>query len=62
MEKQKKAKIYATIYCSFLILMFLEPIIFGTCFIFILILILILLELVIEIFILLWQVMYRTFL
>lgn len=58
MEKQKKAKIYATIYCSFLILMFLEPIIFGTCFIFILILI----ELVIEIFILLWQVMYRTFL
>ena len=58
MEKQKKAKIYATIYCSFLILMFLEPIIFGTCFIFILILI----EMVIEIFILLWQVMYRTFL
>ena len=58
MEKQKKAKIYATIYCSFLILMFLEPIIFGTCFIFILILI----ELVIEIFILLCQVMYRTFL
>lgn len=58
MEKQKKAKIYATIYCSFLVLMFLEPIIFGTCFIFILIL----LELVIEIFILLWQVMYRTFL
>ena len=58
MEKQKKAKIYATIYCSFLVLMFLEPIIFGTCFIFILILI----ELVIEIFILLWQVAYRTFL
>ncbi len=58
MEKQKKAKIYATIYCSFLILMFLEPIIFGTCFIFILILI----EMVIEIFILLWQVTYRTFL
>ena len=58
METKKKAKICATIYCSFLILMFLEPIIFGTCFIFILILI----ELVIEIFILLWQVMYRTFL
>ena len=58
MEKQKKAKIYATIYCSFLVLMLLEPIIFGTCFMFILILI----EMVIEIFILLWQVMYRTFL
>ena len=39
METKKKAKICATLVMIFLILLILEPIMFGTCFLFILLVI-----------------------
>ena len=49
METKKKAKICATLVMIFFILLILEPIMFGTCFLFILL------------FIALWLFMYYMF-
>lgn len=57
MEAEKKAKICATLVMIFLILLILEPIMFGTCFLFILLVI----AMTIGLITLLWSFMYYMF-
>lgn len=57
MDTQKKAKICATLVMIYLILLILEPIMFGTCFLFVSLFI----AMVIGLFIALWSFMYYMF-
>ena len=57
METKKKAKICATLVMIFLILLILESIMFGTCFLFILLVI----AMTIGLITLLWSFMYYMF-
>lgn len=57
METKKKAKICATLVMSFLILLILEPIMFGTRFLFVSLFI----TMAIGLFIALWSFMYYMF-
>ena len=57
MDVQKKAKICATLLMSFFIFLFLEPIMFGTCFLFVPLFI----AMAIGLIMLLWSFMYYMF-
>ena len=57
MESKKKAKICATLLMSFFIFLFLEPIMFGTCFLFVPLFI----AMAIGLIMLLWSFMYYMF-
>lgn len=57
METKKKAKICATLVMIFFILLILEPIMFGTCFLFVPLFI----AMAIELFILLWSLLCYIF-
>lgn len=57
MESKKKAKICATLVMIYLILLILEPIMFGTCLLFISLFI----TMAIGLFIALWSFMYYMF-
>ena len=57
METKKKSKICATLVMIFLILLIIEPIMFGTCFLFVLLVI----AMAIGLFIALWSFMYYMF-
>ena len=57
MKTKKKAKICATLVMIFLILLILEPIMFGTCFLFILLVI----AMAIGLIMLLWSLLYDNF-
>ena len=57
MESKKKAKICATLFMVFFILLILEPIIFDTCFL----LMVLFIAMAIGLFIALWSFMYYMF-
>ena len=57
MESKKKAKICATLLMIFFILLLLEPIMFGTCFLFVPLFI----AMAIGLIMLLWSFMYYMF-
>ena len=57
METKKKAKICATLVMIFLILLIIEPIMFGTCFLFILLVI----AMAIGLIMLLWSLLCDNF-
>ena len=57
MDTKKKAKICATLLMIFFILLILEPIMFGTCFLFILLVI----AMAIGLIMLLWSLLYDNF-
>ena len=57
MESKKKAKICATLVMIFFILLILEPIMFGTCFLFVPLFI----AMAIGLIMLLWSFMYYMF-
>ena len=57
METKKKAKICATLVMIYLILLIIEPIMFGTCFLFILLVI----AMAIGLFIVLWSLLCYIF-